>query len=479
VASPIEAQALANYAQRPIPEVPASQFKAKGGLLFAGVGGNPRTLWKTSKTNFMPRIGFAYSITPRTVLRGGFGIYFEPIGVTYVNVNQTGFNRSTSLVASLDNGQTYVASLTNPFPTGLLRPQGVAGGLSTALGQGISFFNDNLGYPYMQRWQFAVQRQLPGNNLIEVSYVGNRGTRMRISRNFSVTPRQYLSTLPVRDQATIDFLSAQVANPFYPLLPGTGLASSNVSRAQLLVAYPQFTGVSTEVNQGYSWYHSLQVRYEKRMSAGLTGSLSYTWSKMMQGITYRNATDPTPEEVISDQDRTHRLALTWLYELPFGRRKHWGNSANKALSAMISGWQVQGVHTAQSGGALGFGNAIFNGDLKAIDIPDSKRTVERWFNVDAGFERNSSRALASNVQTFSSRFNGIRADGVNNWDMSVIKNTEIKEGVRLQFRAEAINALNHAQFTAPNTTPTSSAFGTVTNEFSWPRVIQFGLKLLF
>jgi len=223
----------------------------------------------------------------------------------------------------------------------------------------------------------------------------------------------------------------------------------------------------------------MQVRYEKRMSAGLTGSLSYTWSKLMEARTFLNTTDPLPEEVISDQDRTHRLALTWLYELPFGRRKPWGNSANKALSAMISGWQVQGVYTAQSGAALGFGNAIFNGDLKAINIPDSQRKVERWFNVDAGFERNSSRALASNIQAFPSRFGGIRADGVNNFDMSVIKNTDIREGVRLQFRAEAINALNHAQFTAPNTTPSSSAFGTVTNEFSWPRVIQFGLKLLF
>ena len=215
------------------------------------------------------------------------------------------------------------------------------------------------------------------------------------------------------------------------------------------------------------------------LTAGLSATLSYTWSKMMEARTLLNASDPMPERVISEQDRTHRLATTWLYELPFGRGKPWGSSVHPAVSRMISGWQVQGIYTAQSGGALGFGNAIFNGDLKAINLPDSQRRVERWFNVNAGFERSSSRALASNIQRFPSRFNGIRADGVNNWDMSVMKNTELKEGVRLQFRAEAINALNHAQFTAPNTTPTSSAFGTVGNEFSWPRVIQFGLKLLF
>ncbi len=478
VASPVEAQAIANYAQKPIPEVAVSDFKTKGGLNFAGVSGNSRALWSAGKRNFMPRLGFAYSLTAKSVIRGGYGIFFEPIGVTYVNVNQTGFSRSTTLVSSLDNGQTFVANLTNPFPSGLLRPLGANGGLATNLGQGVSFFRDDLGYPYMQRWQLAVQRELPGNNLVELSYVGNRGTHMRIGRDFNPTPRQYLSTQPFRDQKTIDFLNAQVSNPFFGLLPGTGLASSTVSRAQLLRPFPQFTGVSADVNQGYSWYHSMQLRYEKRLSAGLSGSLSYTWSKLMEARTFLNATDPMPEEVISDQDRTHRLTLTWLFELPLGKGRRWGGS-NHVVAAVIGGWQVQGIYSAQSGGALGFGNAIFFGDLKKIPLPDSERSVERWFNVDAGFERSTALALSSNIQVFPSRFNGIRGDGVNNWDLSVIKNTSIKEGVQLQFRGEAINAFNHPQFTAPNTTPTSTAFGTVTNEFSWPRVIQFGLKLLF
>ena len=112
-------------------------------------------------------------------------------------------------------------------------------------------------------------------------------------------------------------------------------------------------------------------------------------------------------------------------------------------------------------------------------LPKDQRNVDRWFNIDAGFNRNTATQLASNIRTFPSRFSGVRADGPNNWDISFIKNTQIKEGTQLQFRAEAINALNHPQFTAPNTTVTSTAFGTVTGEFAWPRVIQFGLKLLF
>ncbi len=478
-ASPIEAQAKANYAKSPIPEVPFEQFRVRGGLTFAAAGGQPRELWKTSKTNWMPRLGLAYAITPKTIFRGGYGIYYEPIGITYVQVNQTGYHRSTDLVASLNNGQTYIANLTNPFPDGFERPLGASGGLATNLGQSVSFFSEDLRNPYMQRWQFALQRQLPATSVVEVSYVGNRGVRQRLGRDLNPTPRQYLSTSPVRDQTTINYLSAAVTNPFGPLLPKTSLSGNTVSRSQLLRPYPQFTGVSSDMNQGYSWYHSMQVRFEKRFTHGFSGTLSHTWAKLMEARSYLNSTDPGPEEVVSDQDRTHRMAATWIYEFPVGRGKRLGGSMHRVASGLLGGWQFQGIFSWQSGEPLGFGNAIFTGDLKATPLPRSQRTIDRWFNVDAGFERNSARQLGSNIRTFPSRFSGIRAAPQNNWDFSLIKNTQVKESIRVQFRAEAINALNHAQFLAPNTSPSSTAFGQVTDEYSWPRVIQFGLKVLF
>ncbi len=479
VASPIEAQVLANYALKPIDQIPVSQFKVHGGLTFAGVNGQPRTLWKTNQNLLMPRFGFAYSLTPKTVLRGGYGLFYDALGVVNVNPNLTGFNGSTEMIVSADNGLNYSANLSNPFPGGFLRGLGAAGGLSTNLGQGISFVDEDTTSSYMQRWQFAVQRQLPAGSVIEVSYVGNRGTRIRVSRDLNPTPSQYLSTSPFRDQAAIDFLSAQVPNPFYPLLPRTGLASINVARSQLLRPYPQFTGVSDPQNVGYSWYHSMQVRFERRFSAGLTATVAYTWSKLMEATSYLNGTDLRLEEVISDQDRTHRVAITWLYEFPFGKGKRWGNSTNAIASKVISGWQVQGIYTGQTGQALGFGNAIFLGNLKDIPLPKDQRNNDHWFNINAGFERNSSKQLGSNIRTMPSRFGGIRGDGPNNWDLSLFKNISVTESVRFQFRAEAINALNHPQFWAPNTSVTSSAFGTVEGEFAWPRVIQFGLKLLF
>lgn len=478
-ASPIAAQALANYAARPIAEVPVSQFQVRGGLTFAGVNGQPETLWKTNQNLLMPRFGFAYSLTPKTVVRGGYGIFFDALGVTNIHVNQTGFSQATDIVPSLNNGQTYISSLSNPFPDGFLLPAGARGGLSTNLGQGISFFDENTTSSYMQRWQFAVQRELAANSLVEVSYVGNRGTRMQVSRDLNPIPARYLSTSPVRDQAVINFLGEQVANPFYPLLPKTNLASTNVARAQLLRPYPQFSGISTNENIGYSWYHSMQVRLERRFATGLSASLSYTWSKMMEAVSFLNPADAALEEVISSQDRPHRVAITWLYELPFGRGKALAGPSNRFISGALSGWQLQGIYTRQSGAALGFGNAIFMGDLKNIPLPGDQRDPKRWFNTGAGFELDNRKQLASNIRTLSTRFSGIRADGPNNWDISMLKNTQLTEGIRLQFRAEAINAMNHPQLTAPNTNPASTAFGAVTGEFAWPRVIQFGMKLLF
>jgi len=478
-ASPIEAAARANYANTQIPQVPLDAFRVRGGLTYPAVNGQPRNLWDTTQSNFMPRLGFAYSITPTTVFRGGYGIYFEPIGVPNSDVIQTGFTQTTQLVPSVNNGQNFIATLANPFPAGVLLPTGASGGLRTNLGQNVSFFNPTLDNPYMQRWQFALQRSLPAGSVLEVSYVGNRGVRQRIGRDLNALPNRYLSTSPVRDQATINLLSAQVANPFYPLLPGTNLSGTTVPRSQLLRPYPQFTGVSMDTNQGYSWYHSMQTRFEKRFSSGFMSTLSWTWSKLMEARSYLNPGDLLPEKVISDQDRAHRVAITGIYELPFGKGKRWANRAGGFGSRLVGGWQLSGIYQLQTGPALGFGNALFRGNLADIPIAKGQRTIDRWFNVDAGFERNSATQLASNLRTLSTRFSGIRGDGTNNLDLAFVKNTPLKEGLTLQFRAEGINALNHTQFLTPNTTPLSTAFGQVTQEWSSPRTIQFALKLIF
>jgi hypothetical protein len=431
------------------------------------------------RNNFMPRVGLAFALNSQTVVRGGFGIFYDQIGILRRNVNQTGFNRSTDFVASVDNGQTFVANLTNPFPNGFNLPTGAGLGLMTNAGQSISFFNPELVLPHMTRWEASVQRQLPHQSVLEIAYVGNRGSDLRSNRQLNPIPRQYMSTSAVRDLPAIDFLSAQVPNPFYPLLPRTSLSGLTVSRSQLLRPYPQFTGITRDTNEGYSDYHSLQTRFEKRLSAGYTVNVSWTWSKFLEATSFLNETDAGPERVISDQDRTHRVVISGLWELPFGRGRKFAGGTHGVLGKLLEGWQTQAIYQFQSGAPLGFGNAIFNGDIETLKLSSSERTIYQWFNTGTGFERNTSRQLASNLRVLSTRFSSVRGDVLNNWDISVVKNTAIAEGVRLQFRTEFINAFNHPQFSNPNTTPTSSSFGRVTSTSQWPRTIQFGLKLLF
>ena len=216
------------------------------------------------------------------------------------------------------------------------------------------------------------------------------------------------------------------------------------------------------------------VSYQKRMSHGFTVQMAYTWSKFMEATAYLNATDPRPEHVISDLDFPQRLTLSGIWELPFKK------SRNRLVDLFATGWQLQAWYEGQSGEALGFGNIPFRGNLADIAYPANQRFPTRWFNIDAGFERDPAKALGNNLQTLSTRFTGVRADGINNLDASMFKNVKVTERITAQFRFETYNTANHIQFAAPNTNPVSTAFGTVTAEKGHgQRQVTFGAKLLF
>jgi len=460
--SPVAEAARANYARSPIPEVPVERFNLRGGLLFAGVNGAPRGMWNADKNNFAPRVGLAYALRPKLVIRAGYGIFFESLGADRTDVPQQGFDQRTTLVASLDNGQTYLVSIPNPFPNGIQEPAGASGGLATFLGRAPTFFWPDRRTGYMQRWSFNIQREYPHRVLLSVGYVGNRGALLGSSREFDPVPAEYLSRSPVRDNAVINRLTAAVPNPFLdiPQFQGGGLQGKTVQVQQLLRPMPQFTGVRSTLNDGFSWYHSLQLRVERRFARGFSIQGSYTWSKFMEAIDRLNDTDPTPHHVVAQQDRPQRVVINGIYELPFGRGKRWLNVGGW-LNAVVGGWQAQGIYQGQSGPPLGFGNILFYGDIHNIVLPRAERRVERWFNTEAGFERDTRLQLAQNIRTFPLRLTGLRGDGYNNWDLSLFKSWRIRERYTAQIRAEAQDALNHAMFAAPNTAPTNSAFGQV------------------
>lgn len=480
--NPIEAQARAAYAASPIPELAPANFHVTGGLLFAG-GANPRTLWTTGAKNFAPRVGLAYLLTSKTVIRSGYGIFYDVVGADRNgSPNQSGFSQATNLVPTLDSGLTFGASLANPFPGGIQPAPGSSGGLATFLGRAGDFYNPVLPSPYMQRWSLTIQRQLPMRTVLEVGYVGNRGTRLQVTRQLDPIPRQYLSISPERDQNTINFLTANVKNPFANIAAfnGTGFSDANIARSQLLRPFPQFTQVNYSVPAGYSYYHALQAQVEKRFSRGFTFQVTYTYSRFMEATNYLDPTDSVLEKVVSDQDYPQRFVATGLYEFPVGRGRHFGGKMNRLLDAFVGGWQVQSWYEGQAGAPLGFGNTIFRGNLKDIPLPKDQRSAGAWFNVNAGFERSNAKALANNIRTFPSRFTGVRADGINNLDASLFKHFTLTEKLKLQFRVESFNALNHVQFDAPDTNPLSTTFGQITAELGHgQKMTTFALKFLF
>jgi hypothetical protein len=464
--NPADAAARVAYARNPIPDISPAQFRLRGGLQFAAVGGQPRTLWDADNNNLAPRIGFAYSLDSNTVIRAGYGLFYETLGADRSDAGQLGFNQRTRLNPSDDNGLTFRATLANPFPSGILQPLGAAGGLSTFMGLGPTYFFTARRTGYMQRWSFNVQRQLRRNWLVEVGYTGNRGTRIGSPREMNAVPAQYLSTSPERDNDTINALSRNIPNPFRGIPEFAGspgfFNNANLTRAQLLRPFPHFTGVGTTESGGFSWYHSGHIRFERRFQAGYSISGHYTWSKFMEAVDILNAQDIHPHHAISPQDRPHHIALSGMWDLPAGRGRRWLSNTSRPVDLLLGGWSINAMYQWQSGAPIGFGNVLYRGLLGDLPLPYADRRVEQWFRVDQ-FERRAPQQLESNIRTFPLRLTGLRADGWNNWDLALFKEVRITEKLNLQLRAEAVNALNHAMFGAPVTAPVNTAFGQVLN----------------
>jgi hypothetical protein len=207
--------------------------------------------------------------------------------------------------------------------------------------------------------------------------------------------------------------------------------------------------------------------------------VSYTYAKNMEATSFLNAGDPGVNRSISALDRPHRLNIHGIFELPFGRGRMFGSSIPKALDYVVGGWQLTNIFTYQTGAPLGFGNVIFNGNLHDIPLSSSERSVNRWFNTSAGFVTATAQQLASNVRTFPKALAGVRGDGQTAWNLSLVKNMKFKERFNLEFRLEGYDIMNHPNFSDPNTTVTSSAFGTVTGQAGLSREFQGAVRLSF
>jgi hypothetical protein len=487
--------AEAAYAAKPIGLLPPSQFSASGGLTFPGSNG---ALYKTGSGMVSPRLGFAWTpglLHDKTVVRGGFGVFVQPITMANLNaggtyssnpiINQQGFSATTTLAPTLNNFLTPNDTLGDPFPAGFLQPTGSSLGAATFLGQTISFLTPQAKEPYSLRWNIGVEHELRANLMAEVDYVANHAERLPVAvTQLNGIPRQYLSTLPTRDQALINQLSASTPNPFVGLLPGTSLNGSTISVAQLLAHYPQFpvgvnstsTGVLEQnANVGTSNYESVSARIQQRFSHGLMLSGTYTWSRLMESDSYLNDSDTQLERRISPFDHTNHFVAAASYELPIGANRAIKVSSTWARLA-FEGWRVNGIYTYQTGAPIFWStDMVYNGTPITLD---PRQTNGPAFNTNA-FATASKDQFQYHIRTFPTTFGNLRADAINNLDASILKNFVTGGSTYLQLRFEIFNALNHTTFAAPNVTPTSASFGIISSQANIPRSVQLGLRFVF
>ena len=489
--SPIAAQAVANYAAHPASILPAANFKVLGGLDYATPGGKNQSLWTSQKGNFSPRIGLAYNPTPKMVIRAGFGLFYSHLGEYVQYGTPTGFTQSTSTVPTLDNGLTFIATLQNPFPGGLVQPSGAANGLLQSIGQSITFIQQHPKTPYSERYSLGIQYQLPGDMIFEADYVGSSAQHIRITRDYNPLADSYLSTSTSRDASMIAnnaLLVANYTNPFAGItVPGSsGLTGTSISGSQLLKPYPEFTGITASDTSGFSSYNALQLSVQKRFSHGYNLSVAYTQSKALDAISFLNAGDLKPWYGISNGDYPQVLSVAGVYELPFGRHKQFLSSTPWFVNSLVSGFQVEGTFRVQSGQPLTFNNgaAVLRPGASLSQLGNiPSRNVGEWFNrqvfinaIDDTATTYTATSLQSNLRTIPLRFNNVRQDYQDLLNFGAIKQFKVKERISMTLRAEALNALNHPVYSAPTTDPSSTSYGVVTGYGNSARVLQFAIE---
>ena len=479
-ASPIEARAIANYALKPVPEVAPSDFRVKGGLLFPGQGGLPRALTDIDRNNVSPRAGFAYSLTPKTVLRGGYGHFFGPTTPQsfpgQADAGDTtpsyGFSATTPWVTSV-GGLTPVDLLSNPFPNGIAPPVGATQGLLTQVGQSIGFVDPKRPQLWTQQFQFEIQRQVPGQVVVGAAYSGTRTNDFPVSVAIDAIPRRFqIQARETFISAKRNTLSDAVANPFFGLIESGALSLATTTRSQLMLPFPQFTSISKIGESiGSTRWDSFQLKVSKRFSRGLAFQVAYTLSKWLEKTSYLNSNDPLPTRRLGPYDSPQRFVVTSSYQLPFGKGQRFLAGAKGLPGKLVEGWQANGVYTAQSGVPITISSGESLG--RSAYLPNDQRTLSRWFDTSAFRLRETLEFAATGALP------DVRTPGTNNFDFSLYKDTRILEKLKLQFRAESFNLFNRVAFAAPSGTVGGASLGVISSQSNFSRQLQFALKLLW
>ena len=489
-----------------------------GGEVFASP--SIRTNWVTDWKDIQPRVGFSFQYDPKTVVRGGYGIYYSQTrsGANgLLSYGSQGFNQYSNLVPTYQNdGATPYLHLDNPFPNGLQLPTGNSLGLSNDVGYGAigpirdSFYART---PSEQSWSLGVQRQLATNLILTVDYVGKKGTHLYYQglNTLDILPIQVENYTPAQMNALVSY----VPNPFASILTGpyyanSPLTSPTVQGFQLEMPYPQFTGVTTdEPPVANSIYNALQVTVEKHYSNGLQLSANYTFSKSIDDSSIydgnvswlANTTSgiygpqdpnrPKLDRSLSTFDIPQLFKLNYTYDLPIGRGRPWLNDMPRPLELLIGGWKTAGVWVIHDGFPLAYimengGSPIptYGQQRPNITGPIEKtgggdgNWVNNYFADPGVFQAPAPYTLGDAARTIGS----VRSPFFFSANLSVSKLFVLSsshEGMSLELRLEAENAFNHPVFGTPDTTVGDPTFGQINYTAVNPRQCQLALKFNF
>jgi hypothetical protein len=417
------------------------------GSLVTATGGSleNRTLVQVNKTNFAPRLGFAYSLGDKTVIRGGYGIYyllFKRAG----SEDQLGLNPPSLLEPTLNaNGNQPAFFLKSGFPAGLLNP--ATANLATLHIHSMQAASPT---PSTQEWSIGFQRELPAHTVLTMDYVGTKSSHLDIIHDLN----QYV--------------------------PGTKT-----------FPYPNFGYLEYSQANGVGNYSGLEASVQRRFTNGLSFEAAYTWSKNT-AITYKQ----TSSNALSSDDVPQRVVVSYLYELPFGHGKSLLTSG--PASAILGGWRTSGVYTysaglpftVSSGGNLNTDIDV-NGNATSLPImvgtPKIVGNVKCWFYTAAnsacpGLSPNTASPYvlppASNPYG-DGGINNLRGPHTNVFDFALMRDFHIYERSNLQFRWEVFNLTNSVLFAQPDSSLSDSNVGTITSLAGDPRIMQFALRLSF
>jgi len=465
----------------------------KGAVLFAGVNGQPRTLLDAPRNDWQPRIGAAYRVRNKWVLRGGYGLYYigdDRMGST------NGFSRQTNAIVSTNELTPYAGMKTaNPYvalPGGkLLDPVGTSLGAASFLGEGVQAWKRDRGLPYTHQYSFDIQRELPGNMLFEIGYGGNTTRRLPLDFSQNYVPASELGRRTATGAIDTAYYTGLVPNPMEGLIPNNAsLNGANIQRRFLMYAFPQYTDVPIySIPLGRNQYHGMTVKVTKRFSGGLSFLSSYSIGKNLQETRWLNAQDfggltnwestKLVKESNQNIDAPQKFVIAGIYELPFGKGRRLASGVPGVVNQIIGGWQLNWDVTYQSGWVVDYPNApqIRPGSAK-LDHP----TRTQVFNTSLWKTASGTPVPTQEpytLRTFPLLFSNVRRPGYQNWDTSLSKYFPIRESLKLQFRFEMVNMMNHPWFAdMASTDVTNPAFGQLNpTQRNLPRFIKLVMHL--